>query len=147
MLAPSIIYPHWHIYMRERAIPFMVSYPFGLDQKQPYVVRIVIDQLSERPGYERFYTMAIAIRYNLSVTGHRKYHVLISDKYENVHDFISLAASAQASFHDIFQDQSRNPLFWAASDLYDNVGDYSSQNTILPFYDAHQSKGQTHEKR
>lgn len=137
VIAPMIMFPHWHLFMREDGKPFMVSYPFGLNNKLPYNVRLVCDAWSVIRGHEGYYSSTIDIRYNLSATGHRSYHRLVKDKYENVQDYISLAASAQAAFHSIFSEQSQNPIFWATDDVKDSVSDYSAQNTVLPYYNNH----------
>lgn len=133
--APAIMFPHWNIFMRENDKPFMVSYPFGLNPRLPYNVRLVCDLWNEAKN--DYYQSTIDVRYNLSATGHRSYHRLVKDKYENVQDYISLAASAQATFHSIFTEQSQNPLFWDSDKLLESVSEYSSQNTILPYYNSH----------
>lgn len=135
--APPIVFPHWNLFMRENSKPFMVSYPFGLNARLPYNVRLVCDVWSSNTSVENQYQSTVDIRYNLSATGHKSYHRLVKDKYENVQDYVSLAASAQASFHAIFTEQSNNQICWANDDVIDSVSDYSCQNTILPFYNAH----------
>ena len=146
VIAPSIIYPHWHLFMRDDRKPFMVSYPFGLDTKSPYNVRVICDDFATLKGLSSSYKTTIDIRYNLSATGHKSYHQLVKNQYDNVVDYVSLAASAQASFHGIFVEQSRNSIYWNEYDFIDNVSEYSSQQTILPVYHTHTQKGQKHER-
>lgn len=146
IVAPRIIYPHWHLFMRDDGKPFMVAYPFGLSNKQPYNVRVLCDVYSYLKQHESYYKTAIDIRYNLSATGHKAYYQLVMNQYENVVDYVSLAASAQATFHSIFTEQSRNSVYWNDYDFVDNIGEYSSQPTILPYYQTH-SKGKKHERQ
>lgn len=134
--------------MREDNKPFMLAYPFGLSRKIPYNVRMFIDEyVDESSGnsVSDLYVMAIDIRYNSKIVpGQRKYHTLITDRYDNAKDFVSLAASAQATFHSIFREHSKAEAFLAMTSMYDSVGDYSSQPTCLPFYNAHILKKDAH---
>jgi len=142
-IAPSkIIFPVWNIWMREATRPFMIAYPFGLSTKQPYVVRMVIDEAEHNHDVSAHeYVTTIDIRYNVKgVSNHKKFHTLCTDRYDDAKDFVSLAASAQATFHGIFRQHSNELSFASDPRLIESVTDYSSQPSILPYYNAHQPK-------
>jgi hypothetical protein len=135
---PSIMLPYWYITLREPTHPFMVAYPLGCDSKQPYNVRLTIDEIMTHPiRRNHVYVMSMDIRYNGMVATNRRYHTLMHDRYENAQDFVSLAASAQSTFHRFFKEQTDDPEFLMNPSLYDSVSDYSSQPCILPAYNTH----------
>jgi hypothetical protein len=138
-LIPAIEYPQWYITMREPGHYFMVSYPFGCNRSQPYNVRLCIEEVIEFPPKSNVYKMSMDIRYNRAVTGNRKYHTLVTDRYEKALDFVSLCASAQSTFHTFFKEQTDDPCFLMNTKLYDSVSDYSCQPSILPAYNTHQT--------
>jgi hypothetical protein len=132
---PTIAYPYWHIYLREKSKPFIVSYPFGLNRTAAYNVRITIDQSLDPEIYE----IEISARYNINRNGHIFYPILVNG-YTHVVDYISLAASAQSAFHGLFPDSTHSIAFANYDSLYDSVADYSSQTSILPQYNTHKLK-------
>lgn len=134
----KIIFPWWYVFLRDNHKPFMVAYPFGLATTQPYSVRLVIDEIYHSPIPQNLFVATIDIRYNVVMPAYqRKYHNLTSDRYDNAVDFVSLAASAQSTFHDIFREHSNAPEFVGDARLFQSIAEYSSQPSILPYYNAH----------
>lgn len=133
---PEIVYPNWHITLRERAKPFMVSYPFGLSKAKPYNVRLSMDQ-GENP---LIYEVEVAIRYNIGYGTNHMFRPIILDGYLDAVDFMSVAASTQAIFHSLFKEHTDWLMRYNPECLFNSVSDYSSQNTILPAYNTHNVK-------
>lgn len=135
---PAIDFPLWHIYVREGAIPFLVSYPFGLSRSKPYNVRLVIDQCSTD---HNIYDYELSIRYNINSAGNTNiFRPIILDGYWNVKDYNSLAATAQSIFHSLFKEHTSVLMRYNPEYLFQSVADYSSQRTILPAYNTQKRK-------
>jgi hypothetical protein len=133
---PTIIYPLWYITMNDQN-PFIVSYPLGCDRHHAYNVRLCLERIIEYPQKRNNeYAMSMDIRYNRGPS-YRKYHKLMSAHYEKAKDLLSLCASAQATFHQFFKDQTNDPEFLMNPILFDSVSDYSCQPSILPAYNTH----------
>jgi hypothetical protein len=134
---PQIVFPIWHIFVRENAMPFMVSYPFGLSKAKPYNVRLSMDQAENKDIYE----VEIAIRYNLVGSGYTNvFRPIICDGYLSVVDYPSVAAATQAIFHSLFPEHTAQLMRYNPECLFNSVSDYSSQRTILPAYNTHKRK-------
>lgn len=135
---PEIVYPCWHIYVREGSRPFMVSYPFGLSRTQPYNVRLVLDQCSTD---DNIYDYELCIRYNIANTGNTNiFRPILLEGFVNAKDYISLAAIAQSIFHSLFREHTKNLMRYNPEYLFQSVADYSSQRTILPAYNTQKRK-------